>query len=335
MSAYLYRYRGVPWWIDDGLTRGPGAVSPGFPEWTARNVTNAALATMREGPAPDLLAAGVAYQRDPVGCDMPLLARQSVRRGATDCKGATAAAIAAEWQATGRPPAGAIVDAAGIARTIHVRLRDRDPAADLARANGTCPGRRPWDPTCRHYRPMRHKRGQVAATVGHRGAGDASQPGPGRRFEGGALATHKDEALLHPALREALERGRAAGLPLYLNSGHRPFERQLWLWEERFRIARAAGERAPESWAAVERDWLRWGSWVAAEWAGEHGRVALAFPGASPHQDRPSRAADVGSNRATRAEVRRDQSELARIAADLVHRPIPGEPWHFEPLPGL
>ena len=329
------RYRGIPWEIEENL-----GTSPGFGEWTAQRVSHVAHANLTRGQIPTIESTGVVYQRDPDGCDLPVPWWQAVRNGSLDCKTASAWELARRYQQRGRWPVGQVVPS-GAARLAHVRLSDDDPSMNLVRAGKSRPGRRPWTKACdiaaRSYfgpgrTPRTRKPHPPAPAAGSwpevTPEGDCSC----QNHAAGAEEPHRDEALLHWQLRALLKRGRDAGLPVYLNSGHRPVSRQVMLWETRMKEARAAGEKGvPPSWRAVENDFARWAPWVIREYKGENGRPYIAFPGVSNHQRLPSLAADISSRRRTRAEVRADQAKLAEIGSDLAHRPIPGEPWHFEP----
>lgn len=291
-------HRGIAWTIESGLP-----VSSGFPEYTARRVSNAAHLNLTQGPVPDLYESGARYQRDPQACDLPVPWWVAVRNQVADCKTATAWRLAWWYQQRGAWPRG-LVEGSGEERLIHVRLVDEDPSRELARRFGNLEGRRPWGQECQAWRPYQ---GQEAA----------------------GLATHLDEARLHPTLRAALARGRAAGLDVYLVSGQRPVARQIALWEERM----AADPEGPRSWGQVESDWSRWATWVGETAHGRRKGPPIALPGRSAHQADPGEAMDLGVRGAPDREAKRATLDLfAETTADLVHRPLlPSEPWHFEP----
>ena len=341
------RHDGIAWRIAPGLT-----TKAGFDSWTAARVSRTAVHNLGRGPIPSLDQAGIRYRRDPVGCDLPLPWWQVQRNGAGDCKSLTAWELAREHQRTGTWPEAGIVPSGG-QRLIHVRLVARDPSAELIEAGQVLPGRRSWGAVCNFATPFHeapfHEAGQEAGQVTL-----WANPSDLAACECGADGDRRREDLIHWTLRELLDRGRRAGLPVYLTSGHRSWEDQVVLWEQRIAAARADGDtRAPPSWAAVAADWTRWSPWVLQEAGGRNvdrlaapsysswrrtpgrERPALALPGTSTHQALPAEGADIGATAPDRPALRAIQDQLARLGSDIVHRPIRAEPWHFEPLPAL
>lgn len=149
----------------------------------------------------------------------------------------------------------------------------------------------------------------------------------------GAVDGRRDPTRLHPALQELLRRGTAAGLSTFLNSGHRTVDQQIGIWRGRIKTSRKnpRGFRVPPTWEEFERDPAPYWRWVRATSRGEAGNGPyLALPGLSKHQAKE--AADIGSRKATPAERAAELDQLAALGSDIVHRPVPGENWHFEPL---
>lgn len=305
-------YLGIPWIIDDGLP-----VERGFPAYTAERVSRVARWNLERLPIPSLQSAGIAYQRDPVECDMPRPWWVVEAQGVGDCKALTAWRLAEIRARTGAWPVGRI-EGSGRAGLIHVRLKDEDPSRALADAGRRLPGRRAPGAECAAWKPYR--------------AGKSLPPWDGAEA-GEPLPSHRDPALIDPVLREVLDEAQEDGLPVFLASGQRTTERQIQLWEARLSKGRARGDEVPAAWSGVERAWSRYWPWVRREWQGEGTGPALALPGTSAHERTPlSGAADLGSDRPTPEAARADLERVADIGAGRVHRPIPGEPWHFEPV---
>lgn len=281
------------WWV-----QGRPLVPAAFLQEVQVRTTRAALDNLTRGRIPPLYGSPVAYQRDPRGCNHAARWWVALERATADCEDLAAWRAAERFQRTGRWP-GFVVAATATPGLVHVRLVDEDPSRILVLAGRYVPGRRAPDSAC-----------PVPGAIEAGG-------------EAGQVPEHRDPSLLHPALRAGLAAAARAGISVDLVSGRRSAERQIALWEDRFRQAREAGEAAPSSWDAAELEWVRWASWIEAERKGRHGRPRLALPGNSPHQ--AGRAMDLGGT-ADALEA------FAALNAATLGRPVPGEPWHFEPL---